>query len=487
MKKHAEHLFLVGLVFVSFLLRFPSLFEPYWYGDEGIYQVIGRATRSGALLYQDIWDNKPPALYLLYALVNGDQFWARLLSLLFLLGGVLAFYFLAKKLFTKLSTVISSTVFFALLFSLPLLEGNIANAENFMLLPIILAALLVFNYALYPKPSTLILAGFLLSLAFLTKIVAIFDLTAFSLFLVFIYSWKGKKATSEVKKFAKKVWPLVAGFILPIFLTVLVFFVQGSLKDFFSAAFSQNVGYVGAENKLFIPQGLLILKLAILGLALWLLFWKRKVISKQQLFILLWLAFSLFNLFFAGRPWTHFLLVLLPSFALLVGLLLEEKRLRFLYLLLVLVILLLIPNNFWIYGKTPWYYQNFISFVKGDKPAFAYQDFFAPHVKRDYLLAQFLRGKLTDKDNVFIWGDNAQLYMLVGKLPPGRYSVAYHITFYPQAVEETKQAIKQKKPKYIVAIRDMVGYEELFIGYKQSFLIEGASIYERSPYLSEAR
>ena len=57
-KKGIWWLFAICLVFV--ILRIPSLIEPYWYGDEGIYQVVGHAINSGEILYKDIWDNKPP-------------------------------------------------------------------------------------------------------------------------------------------------------------------------------------------------------------------------------------------------------------------------------------------------------------------------------------------------------------------------------------------------------------------------------------------
>ena len=126
--------FLLIISVVFFLLRFPSLFEPYWYGDEGIYQVIGMVLHSGGLLYADIYDNKPPLLYVLYGIFNGDQFATRVVSLITGLLTVWVFFALAKKLFKKLgkekerNIVYITTGLFALFFGIPFLEGNIANA-----------------------------------------------------------------------------------------------------------------------------------------------------------------------------------------------------------------------------------------------------------------------------------------------------------------------------------------------------------------------
>ena len=64
--------FLIGISVVFFILRLPSLFEPDWYGDEGVYQVLGMGIKAGRLLYRDIFDNKPPFLYLLYSFVSSD-------------------------------------------------------------------------------------------------------------------------------------------------------------------------------------------------------------------------------------------------------------------------------------------------------------------------------------------------------------------------------------------------------------------------------
>ena len=120
--------FLLIISVVFFLLRFPSLFEPYWYGDEGIYQVIGMVLRSGGLLYADIYDNKPPLLYVLYGIFNGDQFATRVVSLITGLLTVWVFFALAKKLFKRLgkekerNITYVTTGLFALFFGLPLIE-----------------------------------------------------------------------------------------------------------------------------------------------------------------------------------------------------------------------------------------------------------------------------------------------------------------------------------------------------------------------------
>jgi len=189
LEKSRGYWFLLITSFFFFLLRLPSLFEPYWYGDEGIYQVLGIAMNQHRLLYRDIWDNKPPLLYFVYSIFGSDQFWVRLFSLLVGLLTVIAFYFLVRKLFEKERIVWITTALFTLLFGLPLLEGNIANAENFMLLPIITAGFLVLKSTETKIPNAkyklLLTAGFLLGVAFLFKIVAVFDFGALLVFFCF--------------------------------------------------------------------------------------------------------------------------------------------------------------------------------------------------------------------------------------------------------------------------------------------------------------
>jgi len=322
---------LLGITLFFFLLRSPSLIEPNWYGDEGIYQVIGMAIDSGRTLYSEAWDNKPPLLYLTYALFHGDQFGVRLASLVIGLLATWMFFFLSQKLFKNLRLSIGITTLFAILFATPFIEGNIANAENFMLLPIISAGFLITSLRgeRNERRSNLIhagdrhapivarddvflfFAGLLLGIAFLFKIVALFDFLAFFLFLFIIStnsSLRGERNERRSNLIVNRIkhgiatailwlrndaFPIVLGFLLPITLTFLYFFINNVLGDFIRATFFGNIGYVGYGNTLIIPQGMLILKLLLLSIVTLFVFLKRNVLSKQTMFVFLARIFSL--------------------------------------------------------------------------------------------------------------------------------------------------------------------------------------------------
>jgi len=388
-EKSKNFWFLFILLFGFFLLRLPSLIEPYWYGDEGIYQTIGLAIRDGKLLYRDIWDNKPPLLYLAYALFWSDQFAVRAFSLCLGTLSLISFFFLAKNLFKQQKTVWTTTTLYGILFGLPILEGNIANSENFMLLPIISASYLLIRSVAksYKNMLPFFGAGLLLGIALLFKVVAVFDFAALLLFLFFV-----ERKKSPIVKTAIG---FTVGFLLPMSLAAAFFLSNGAFSEFFSASFTQNVGYVGYGNKFLFANGLLVVKLFFMGAFLLFLFIKRNSIFPSHLFIFVWLAFSLYNAFFSQRPYTHYLLVLLPSFCLWIGLvgetILRKQRERtIIYTLITGVLLFLLSQNFWVYGKITSYYQNALLFLTNKKSVEDYQAFFDRKTPHDYQIAQFI-------------------------------------------------------------------------------------------------
>lgn len=489
---HTREYILCGIVALFIVLRIPSLVEPEWYGDEGIYQAIGMALQQGRLLYQGIWDNKPPLLYIYYALTGGNLFLIRLLSLLFGVAAVIGFYLLARALYKKdcVATYVSTLVF-AILFGLPLLEGNIANAENFMLAPIIFAFYVVITSLPHVRMRHGIIAGLLLSYAALTKIVAIFDFTALAAVIFILRFFRVDALDIPYKKVVPK-WRryIVAfeeeilfglAFILPFIFVALFFVFMGAFPDYFKASFSQNVGYVGYGNYFIIPQGLLYLKLFLLILGTLLVILYRKKLRLPGILIYTWLFFSLFNAFFSARPYTHYILVLLPSVCLLFGYIVLQKRRAWFHVIVLLFVIVLVYNNFSLYKKIVPYYKNYIDFIWNGKSIEAYQTFFDSEVPRNYEVADFLRANSKKKNDFFLWGDSSTIYPLAGALPPGRYIVAYHITFYPDGFAETRAAIAKKNPKFIIQTKKDPAISAFLSGYMLKYKIQDATVYEKQP------
>src|SRR3989344_6083860 len=140
---HRIHLpnWVISILALVLILRIPSFFEPYYYGDEMIYMTLGQGVRQGMTLYKDLHDNKPPLLYLTAA-ISENLFWFKAILAFWSLLTVALFYKLSVVLFEKnLKAHKVATLLFAILTTIPLLEGNIANAELFMLGPTILAFL----------------------------------------------------------------------------------------------------------------------------------------------------------------------------------------------------------------------------------------------------------------------------------------------------------------------------------------------------------
>lgn len=486
LEKNKSFWFLLFTCLFFFLLRFPSMFEPYWYGDEGIYQALGLGIDNGRILYRDIFDNKPPLLYLIYGIFNSDQFLLRLSSLMFGIFSVALFFKLCQKVLNNKAASYISTFAFAVIFGLPIAEGNIANAENFMLLFNILAGLLVLKAAEIEteakKTLLLFMAGIILSISFLFKIVGIFDFAAFFLFLFFVNFSKNTRdifRLENIFKELKKLLPLLTGFVLPIIFITVYFILNDSLSYFLKASFSNNIGYVGYGNKFIIPQGFLLIKLLILSLGLLFIFLKRELLGKERVFIYIWFFFSLFNAFFSGRPYTHYVLVVVPSFCLILGLLiLKNKYVKFDILIFVISTFFLL-TQFSYYVKTVFYYQNFIHFISGQKSVYDYQRFFDGNTPNDYEIAGYINNHLSKNDNLFIWGNNAQVYKLTNKLPPGRYTVAYHITNYEDGYKNTEDGLSEKNPKFIIIMPNAPIYPFSLLGYSQKININGINIYER--------
>jgi len=416
-----KYRYILLIAFTFLILRLPSLFEPNWYGDEGIYLVLGQAVRKGLILYSQIHDNKPPTLYFLAAL-SQTVFGFRLLLSLWMIPTIYSFYLLAKK--NKLATLI-----FVIFSSIPLIEGNIANAEVFMLLPTILAIYLFLNKKQFFIP------GLLLGFAFTIKVPV-----AIEFVFIFIYSFF---------YFTQHRWlnliKLAIGFILPIGLYLIYFFVVGASAEFLFAALFQNFGYlsswaVGTHSGSATSGGLI--PRAMFMILSWVLVYFYAKSNPKKLhfvFLLGWFSATFFGALLSTRPYPHYLIQLLPPLILTVLSLKQSKILAIVPLFL--LIFAVVRYKFYFYPVFS-YYQNF--YFQGNQP-----QFFGGDLHDTQKIADYLKLNTNPSDRIFVWGDQPFVYVLSDRLPVGRFVVSYHIADFSQ-YDYSMNQLKIHPPKYIV-------------------------------------
>ena len=474
---------LIIILLLVVLLRIPSLFEPYWYGDEGIYLALGQGLRKGLVFYRDIHDNKPPLLYILAA-IAGNVFYFRLMLMIWFGAAVTVFFKLMKVLFPKnIKAWYLSTL--AMIALTTLTEGNIANAEIFITLPVLLGILWVY------KRTRWLLAGVMFSVGFLLKIPTAFDFLAVVIWLVAFEREKMMEMIKGLKE--RKIWLLGLGFVAPIGFSLVYYYLNGAGERYLRSALMQNIGYLSSwstgEHSAsgFSSQSGLLIRAGLLAAAL-VVFWvisKRAKLSSGAKLVVVWFLMGLFGALLSERPYPHYLIqIALPGSILISYFMFGRRKIMKLVVLGVLLItgFYYYQIRFWHYPILP-YYKNFIDYSLGNKSIEDYRTHFDWRVNQTYKLAEYLRVKTTKDDRVFIWGDEPYVYALSERLPIGRYTVAYHVIDFNGFVE-TMEAFDKYKPKVVMVME----YEKrkfpelgsrLAIDYVKAAQIDQALVYHR--------
>lgn len=438
------------VLLIVLFLRIPNLFEPYYYGDEMIYIVLGQALRKGLTFYSQIHDNKPPLLYLLAAL-SGNLFWFKSILLIWSLVTIFIFWKFVRFLFSDNNSIEKVSVFiFSLLTTIPFLEGNIVNSEILMLAPTIIGFYL--GVKVNKTPKILFLSGIAFSIAALFKIPAAFDLPALIVFWMITTKWSVK----SIKKLAVDILILSLGFIFPIILTFVWYFWEGALKEYVTAAYLQNIGYLSSwrpveQRESFLVRNLpLLQRMGVLLFSVFILFLKRFRLSKNFILITSWVLFSSFAVTLSERPYPHYLVQLIPSLTLLLGLLFTAKTKEQLFAIFPLTLVLFIPVHFdyWYYKSYP-YYERFISFSSQVIPKNDYISSFGQNVSSNYEIAKYLIESTNSSDRIFIWGDSSAIYALSNRLPPIKYAADYHIKDF-STPDEVIDTLKKSPPQVII-------------------------------------
>lgn len=474
--------FLLGIIF---LVRVPSFFEPFYYGDEMIYLNLGQAIKRGMVLYRDIHDNKPPLLYFTAA-IAGNVFWFRAILAAWMMTTTAFFYKLSNHLFPKYPAVVQAAVVaFAILTTIPLLEGQIANSELFMIGPVIYSFYILLSKKLTTK--NLLFAGFLFSVGTLFKMPSMFDIGAIVFFWLIITKFSFKNYTNIFRN----LFVIFVGFITPILVTLAWYASKGAFNEYLVAAFLQNIGYLSSfrpddvAEPFLVKNGPLLLRGLIVLIGSFILYIFRKKLSKPFIFASLWLLFAAFAAFLSERPYPHYIIQVVPAISLMIGMLIAYPKLEqsLTVIPLSLVVGGMVYFQFWYYPSVS-YYTNFAKFALGQQTKLEYFEGFSGNVNRNYKLAEYLIQSSSPNDNVFIWGDSPTVYALSNRLPHIKYVADYHI-FDFSSPDFILKSVSDEMPLYVIVMPDSRPFRELNHFLQNNYLfideIDGANIWKRVP------
>lgn len=454
-----------GLLFL--ILKIPALFDPFTYGDEGIYLTLGLAARKGLTWYRDMHDNKPPLLYLIAAL-SGNFFTYRLIHVVWSWVTIVVFWLMTKLIYPvnkKAQKLV--TLVFVILTSIPLFEGNVGNAENFMMLPTIAGFYLLYEW-LKTRPKnkllgiptrvdkiTLLGIGTLFGLAALFKIPAGFDFTA-AIAFVLVMLYRSKK---DLLRITIVLALLIGGFLLPMVISLGYYFVHGAGREYLWAAFGQNIPYLSSwqtgnhQGSSGFPTALLgrlwfTLAVAVGG---WLL---KNQVGRTAILAVIWFAFGWFGSLLSTRPYPHYLLQLMPPLCLSLGLWVSRRRLKNIIPLALAAgtLITFVAFGFWQYPISRYYARFYRFALTGQSPA-DYRQNFDPTAPEVYDTAAYIRQRTFPQERIFIWGTRPSIYALSERLPVGRYTAAYHIIDF-EGTKETIKNLLEHQPRFLIVDRE---------------------------------
>lgn len=472
---------LLGILVLVLILRVPSFFEPYYYGDEMIYLTLGHGVTQGLTLYKDIYDNKPPLLYITAA-IAGNLFWFKVILAAWNILTIIIFYKLAEVLFQKRKwSVKLAALFFALITTLPIFEGLTVNSELFMIGFTILAFLILLKEKLATK--NIFFAGVLLGLGTLFKVPAAFDAP------VIVFYWLMTEGFANWKVVLKRTLILVVGFLVPIVLTVIYYFFKGALPDFLKATFLQNITYLSSyrpgdiQKPFLLKNAPLLIRASIVFVGFIIIYVVRKKTSSRFILLLIWMLLSLFAITLSERPYPHYFIQAAAPVSFLLAMLFTERSIEQAFTVIPLAIAFFIPfhYNFYQYQVVP-YYVRFINFVSGKMDRNTYLQSFDTNTIRNYQISDFLIKSSGPSDRVFIWDPaSPTIYALSRRIPPVKYVVPYHVYDYSNT-KELAQNLNKNLPRFIItSIR--YPYPEIASIVKSDYLliqqIDDVNIYIR--------
>ncbi len=302
-------------IVVSLVFRWPSFFPSVIDHDESTYILVARELLGGARLYDTVWDNKPPGIFLLFAVLQylfGQEIWpVRVFGTL----AVAATAFFVDRSVRALGGSSREALFggltTALLFSMHR-SGLAANTELFFL-PLIVAG--VWLLVAFPRFG-LLGTAFLCGVGALFKPVTLFDFSAF--WMVGLMAWSVRCGAARPAMIALIGAPFL--FVMPYLTLFAAMPLLGDRTELLRILFVLPGRYRQeyAEVSWFLVGTLLLFAVRFAWIAIPFV---RRVVTLWQkergraMLPIFWSAAVVVTIFVPGKFFDHYFLHLIPALA----------------------------------------------------------------------------------------------------------------------------------------------------------------------------
>jgi 4-amino-4-deoxy-L-arabinose transferase-like glycosyltransferase len=444
---------LIALCLLPVVLYLPFLGAPFE-RDEGAYATIAQGLLDGQVPYRDLFDNKPPLVYLWYALsflLFGEGVEApRIIAAVMLSVTTLALFAQARMLFSRGAAYVAAA-FFAVSTGVPFLALH-ANTEAYMLLPLVTSVAAFTVGMTSGSLRWFALAGLLGALAIETKQVAMWNLIALA-WVALYWRWRSGAAGWD------RVTPLsalAAGSLAGIAIIAVPFFAMGALDDLVYANISYNWLYVDfltwGDRLMSLSEGTAYVALAaaplIGGALLGLVTVLRRSKRTVDYLIIGWAAASALGVASGGRFFPHYFLHLVPAMALLVGVVIYDRlprgdhrwgtRPAIAFGVLMVVISLTTNAVLYIAPKPAERRVAETVFVQKQWEEASKE------------IGLYIQERTSPDETIFNFGREPQLYFYADRRPAAQFFYDWAYQYDETTFEQTVEVLRLQRPAYII-------------------------------------
>jgi 4-amino-4-deoxy-L-arabinose transferase-like glycosyltransferase len=494
---------LAAIFALTFLLRMNFWNQPLQM-DEAVYSYVGWGMLDGLVPYKDVFDHKPPGIYLLYALAfllfGPKALSIKVFATIYTLGTVLAVFLVGRKMAGERVGCMAALLFG--IFSCgPKIEGGGVNTEIFLVLPYTLAAYSLLRTVETAERRHYLFFGLWTGLASIIKQVALVNLCWLAAYWL-VCIWRDS-TWSAVANIVRNAVLVMVGVALPWLPFVLYFYLSDAIKDFFYWQVGFNFNYIYTSYQdlpvtaIFIEQmkgvlsenGLLwLLSLAGIGFlyqqmrnpGIFSTGSEPKPLEPMIFFLMAtWPIFCFFAISLGGRYYGHYFIQIIPSLSILGGAglagLVRSMRVRGLAYMrhpLSLMTMAALASAFSLFVMTdaPYYLK-----YNGDQ--ISYHQYRTSLFSVTRFIGRYLGKRTQPDDLIYVWRGDPEINFYALRKTPSPFLVHWNIDETDCGI--VMKSLRQRPPEYIVAMYDMSIFPALEDYVKENYQEETSTALEK--------